>query len=139
MEWAEVASIALPRFVFTGPQTSRKRAWTVADTGMLAAMLRRFENQISLFPNAAFEEEDGELVLVVQGDADNIRFSRSQTGNRRIPLKAACMSANDWRYGHSYGTGGSSFRTRGAGLRIKLGERTRKVREGKEDATAAAA
>ena len=62
-------------------------------------------------------------MLVVQGDADNIRFSRSQTGNRRIPLKAACMSANDWRYGHSYGTGGSSFRTRGAGLRIKLGER----------------
>ena len=72
--WAEVGSVTLPRFVFTWLQTSRNEAWTVADTGMLAAMLGMFENQVSLFPNAAFVEEDGEPVLVVQGDADNIRF-----------------------------------------------------------------
>ena len=80
VEWAEVGSITLPRFVFTWLQTSRKQAWTVADTGMVAAMLGMFENQISLFPNAAFEEEVGERVLVVQGGVDNIRFPRRQNG-----------------------------------------------------------
>ena len=113
VEWAEVGSITLPRFVFTWLQTSRNEDWTVADMGMLAAMLGMFENQISLFPNAAFEEEDGEPVLVVQGDADNIRFSRTKTCSRRIPLRAAGMSANGWRYRNSYGTAGSRYRRHG--------------------------
>jgi hypothetical protein len=38
-------------------------------------MLGMLENRISLFPSAAFEEEDGESVLVVQGSVDNVRFS----------------------------------------------------------------
>ena len=71
--------VTLPRFVFTCPQTSRDEAWTVADLGMLVAMLGMFENQTSP-SNAAFEDEDGEPVLVVQGDVDNVRFLRQQNG-----------------------------------------------------------
>jgi hypothetical protein len=65
----------LPRFVFTWLQTSRNGDWTVADMGMLVAML-------------------GIQKLVRNGWFD--------------------------------------VSTAGAGLRIKLGERARKLREGKE-------
>ena len=44
-------------------------------------MLGMFENQVSVFPNASIEEEDGEPVLVVQGGVDNIRFPQHQNGN----------------------------------------------------------
>jgi hypothetical protein len=36
---------------------------TIADTGMLAALLGMFENQVSLFPKGVFEEEEGSLCL----------------------------------------------------------------------------
>ena len=72
-------------------------------------MLGMFENQTSLFPNAAFEEEDGEPVLVVQGDADNARFSRHQNRQSTDPLQAAGTSANAWRYGNSSTTAGSRY------------------------------
>lgn len=39
----------------------------MADMAMLAAMLGMFKHQVSLFPNAVFEIEDGEPVLVVLG------------------------------------------------------------------------
>jgi hypothetical protein len=47
---------------------------------MLAATLGMFGNQVSLFPNAVFEIEDGEPVLVFQGALED-RFSRNQNGD----------------------------------------------------------
>ena len=87
--------------------------------GILAAMLGMFENRISLFPNAAFEEEDGEPVLVVQGDVDNIRFPRRQNRSRGS-LWAAGKSANAWRYRNSYGTAGSRYSKPGQGCGSSL-------------------
>ena len=109
----------------------------MADLGMLVAMLGMFENQTSLFPNAAFEDEDGEPVLVVQGDVDNVRFLRQQNGQptdhfgsghvrERVALRA--LVRNEWFEALNTGTH----------LRIKLGERARKLREGKEDTKTAA-
>jgi hypothetical protein len=46
VEFAEAGFVTLPRFVFSWLQSSRNEAWTVADLGMLAAMLGMFENQI---------------------------------------------------------------------------------------------
>jgi hypothetical protein len=71
VEFAEAGFVTLPRFVFSWLQSSRNEAWTVADLGMLAAMLGMFENQISLFAKGVFEEEDGEPVLVIQGGVDS--------------------------------------------------------------------
>ena len=96
---------------------------------MLAAMLGMFENQISLFPNAAFEEEDGAQVLVVQGDADKIRFSRQQNGGPTDHLTSGqCPRTTGVRT--LVRNGWLELSDTGAGLRIKLGERAR--REGKE-------
>ena len=81
---------------------------------------------------AAFEEEDGEPVLVVQGDADN-RFSRHQNRQSTDPSTSSgyvCERVALRKLVHN-----SWFEVSGglgAGLRIKLGERAKKVREGKE-------
>ena len=102
----------------------------MADIGMLAAMLGMFENQISLFPNAAFEEEDGELVLVVQGDADNIRFSRSQNRQSADPFKSSGYVRERLALQKLVQNGWFEVSNTGAGLRIRLGERAKA--EGKE-------
>ncbi len=131
-EWAEAGSVTLPRFVFTWLQNSRNQDWTVADMGMLAAMLGMFENQISLFENAEFEEDNGELVLVVQGDADNIRFSRSQNRQSTDPFTSSGYVRERVALQKLVQNGWFEVSKAGTGLRIKLGERAKKVREGKE-------
>ena len=138
VEWAEVGSVTLPRFVFTWLQTSRNGDWTVADMGMLVAMLGMFENQISLFPNAAFEEEDGEPVLVVQGDADNIRFARSQNLQSTDPFTSSGYVRERVAIQKLVRNGWFEVAKAGTGLRIKLGERAKKLREGKEEKPRAA-
>ena len=94
-------------------------------------MLGMFENQTSLFPNAAFEEEDGEPVLVVQGDADN-RFSRHQNRQSTDPstssgVRPRTRGATETRPQRLV----RGIRGPGCRLWIKLGERAKKVREGK--------
>jgi hypothetical protein len=92
VEWAEVGSITLPRFLFEWLETSRDESWTVADLGMLAAMLFQFENRVSLFPNARFEDENGEAVLVAQ----SVEVSASHPAEIALPRTStqAAMSAS---------------------------------------------
>jgi hypothetical protein len=56
--YAEVGSIALPRFVQTWLKNSRGQ-FTVAEVGMLSVMLLMFENQQSLFIGGRFETIEG--------------------------------------------------------------------------------
>jgi len=78
--YAEPGSVTVPRFVFSWLKDSRDEAWTVADTGMLVAVLQMFENRTSLFPNGTFEEEDGEPVLVVRCGLVDLRFRNGSNG-----------------------------------------------------------
>ena len=95
-------------------------------------MLGMFENQTSLFPNAAFEEEEGEPVLVVQGDADNIRFSRSQNRLSTDPFESSGYVRERLALQKLVRNGWFEVSKAGTGLRIKLGERAKRLREGKE-------
>ena len=50
-------------------------------------------------------------MLVIQDGIDDIRLSRQQNGGPTDHFTTG-MSANEWRYRHSYGTGGSRYRRR---------------------------
>jgi hypothetical protein len=49
--YAETGAVTFPRFVFSWLEQSRDQAWTVADVGMLFAVLGMFENRRCLFAN----------------------------------------------------------------------------------------
>jgi len=136
--YAEQGSVTLPRFLFDWLQSPKDGSMTVADLGVLTAFLFMFENQVSLITGATFEEEDGETVLVVPGAiGGDVRFQRgangdaldsSDSGHVRVRVALSACVRNKW----------FTAEQAGGQLRIKLGERARKVREGKEGAKAAA-
>jgi hypothetical protein len=83
-----------------------------------------------------FEEKDGEPVLVVRGGVDYLRFSpqldgqpQDQCGSGHVRERVAltALIRNKW----------FTPTHEGGHMKIRLGERARKVREGKEDAKAA--
>ena len=136
--WPCSVSQMLPdRFVFDWLRDSRDGEWQVGDMGMLVAVLGMFENRISLFANGTFEEEDGELVLVVPGFGGDLRLQRGANGDSvnsidsghvRVRVVLSTCVRNEW----------FTAEQAGGQLRIKLGERAKKVREGKEPKTQAA-
>jgi len=125
--YAATGSVTLPRFVFEWLRDSRNAAFTVADIGLLYALLAMFENRTSLFMGGRFEEQSREPVLILK--EEELRFPG---GRNNDPLLS----------GHSgYVRERVSLRTlrrtgwfeveREAGeLRIRLGERAKKLREG---------
>jgi hypothetical protein len=134
--YAEQGSVTLPRFLFEWVRDSRNGEWTVADTGMLVVMLQQFENRTPLIAGATFEEEDGEHVLVIpgaigsdirfQGRANGDSLDSTDSGHVRVKVALSACVRNKWL----------TAEQAGGQLRIKLGERARKVREGKEEAKA---
>jgi hypothetical protein len=88
-----------------------------------------FENRTSLFVNSDFEEEDGELVLIVRGGISELRFLPGKNGNavdrtgsgvvrEREALRT--LAANGW----------IEATVEGTTVKIRLGEHGKTVREG---------
>ena len=103
----------------------------MADLGMLVAMLGMFENQVSLFPNAVFEIEDGEPVLVAQSALAELRFPRDQDGHPsesfdsgyvRERVALSTLVRNKW----------FTAKQEDGKLKIRLGERAKEIRKGRE-------
>jgi hypothetical protein len=90
--YAEAGSVTVPRFVFSWLAESRDQAWTVADDGMLLAILGMFEQDLPL-REWKFAEEDGELVPTVPGGISELRFLEGKNG-MRWTARAAGSSAN---------------------------------------------
>jgi hypothetical protein len=121
-----------PRYLFQWLRDSREGEWTIADTGMLVTMVQQFENRTPLIAGPTLEEEEAEPVMVVRGAiGGDLRFqgrtnanSLDSTDSSRVRVREALSACvrNKWR---------TAEQARGQ-LRIKLGERPRKVREGKE-------
>jgi len=78
---SETGFVTLPRFAFSCFAESRDQAWTVADTGMLFAILGMFENRQSLSANGTITEEDGELVLPIPGGISEVRLLPVKNAN----------------------------------------------------------
>jgi hypothetical protein len=123
--YAEVGSAALPRFVHTWLKNSRGQ-FTIADLGMLTALLLMFENQESLFIGGRFETIDGEPVLILReeqlrfpGSRNNDAMTTGHSGFVREKVALRTLVRNKW------------FEVdRLAGeMRIRLGERAKKVRQ----------
>jgi hypothetical protein len=130
-EWAEPGSISLPKFIF-GWLQDRRGGFTVADLGMLAALLYQFENRAPLFPQARFEQVDGEPVLVLR--EEHLRFPSSMnndpllsghSGYVRERMALQTLTRNGW----------FTLDRSGGELRVRLGERGKKLREGKAPTT----
>jgi hypothetical protein len=104
-EWAEVGSVTLPRFLFSWLESSRKQEWTVADLGMPAAMLLMFENRISLFPTASFEEVEVRPSSSARGRS---LTSASRRGEMALLMPGvAALSVSKLHCKPSFGTSGS--------------------------------
>jgi hypothetical protein len=122
--------VTVPRYLFEWVHDSRNGEWTVADTGMLVVMLQQFENRTPLIAGATFEEEDGEPVLVIpgaiggdirfQGRANGDSLDSTDSGHVRVKVALAACLQNKWLTAEQ--TGGK--------LRIKLGERAKRVERG---------
>jgi hypothetical protein len=71
----------LPRYVFQYLASARKGRGTfsLADLGMLVALLGMFWNEQTLFVGGRFIKEDGEPVLVLR--EDELRFPTSLEGS----------------------------------------------------------
>jgi hypothetical protein len=128
--WEEQGSVTLPRYVFEWLENSHD-GWTVADIGMLVTLLGMFENRsTAIIRGSRFEEEDGDLVLVVLGGWDAFRFAPGRNGN---PLT---MDSGSVRERSALGTlarnGWFEGTVAGLELRIRLGPRARKARDGKQ-------
>jgi hypothetical protein len=128
--YEEPGSVSVPRFVFSWLEDSTDNEWTIAHVGLLVTLLGMWENRSSaIIPGSRFEEEAEELVLVVPGGWDGFRFARGRNGDTRTLDSGsvrerpalATLAKNKWFEGTAAGME----------LRIKLGERAQKVREGK--------
>lgn len=122
--YAEVGSIALPRFVHTWLKNSRGQ-FTIADLGMLSALLLMFENQESLFIGGRFESIDGEPVLILR--EEQLRFPSSRnndamtsghSGFVREKMALRTLVRNKW----------FEVEWPAGELRIMLGERAKALR-----------
>jgi hypothetical protein len=105
----------------------------------LVGLLFSFENQKPILVGAVFEKHDDELVLVCSGPFDLLRFIRTVNPNEgrddfgssgRVKAQPALryLIQNNWL----------DATQDGGKFTIKLGERAKRVREGKEDAKNAA-
>jgi hypothetical protein len=124
--YAEVGSVSLPRFIHSWLKDSRGQ-FTVADMGLLTALLLMFENQESLFLSGRFEIIDSEPVLILReeqlrfpGSRNNDAMTSGHSGFVREKIALRTLVRNKWFEVERF-----------AGeLRIRLGERAKKVRQG---------
>jgi len=135
--WEEPGSITLPRETFVWLETSTDGAWTVADVGMLFAVLGMWENRSTeLIPGSSFEETaDGELELVVPGGANAFRLRHGANGNPtlldsgtiRESAALQTLASSGWLDGT----------VEGLEIRIRLGEKAKKLRGERQGRAAA--
>jgi hypothetical protein len=124
--YAEVGSVSLPRFVHTWLKNSRGQ-FTIADLGMLSVLQLMFENQESLFIGGRFEMIDGEPVLILREDQlrfpssmNNDAMTSGHSGFVRETMALRTLVRNKW----------FEIERSAGDLRIRLGERAKKVRQG---------
>ena len=133
LEFAEPGSIALPRTVFDWLLNPAAGSLDLPILGALVGLLFSFENQKPILSGAVFEKRDEELVLVCSEPFDRLRFTRTVNPNEgsddfrtsgRVKAQPALryLIQNNWL----------AATQEGGKLTIRLGERARKVREGKE-------
>jgi hypothetical protein len=127
----------VPRFAFSWLQRSTDGAWTVADLGMLVAVLGMFESETSLFANSSFERDGDELVLTVRGGLSDLRFAAGKNGSS-VDSSGSGLIREREALRTLVRNGWFEASDSGALLKIKLGERAKKVREGKEAVEAVA-
>jgi len=132
LEYAEPGSIALPRLVFDWLQNPAAGSLDLPILGALVGLLFSFENQRPIIDGAVFEKRDEELVLVCSEPFDRLRFTHAvnpndgaddfgTSGRVKAPTTLRYLIRNKWLTAEQVG----------GQLRIKLGERARRVREGK--------
>lgn len=124
--WAEPGSVSVPRFVFEWLQSARqgRGEFSIADLGMLVALLGMFWNERSLFIGGEFTSEDGRPVLVIR--EDQLRFPPRLAGD---PMTGEASGFVRERHGLKTLTRNKWFeieRSEG-NLRIRLGERAKKL------------
>jgi hypothetical protein len=121
-KFAEPGSVQLPRYVFEFLGSARKRrgAFSIADLGMLAAMLGMFWNKQVLFIGGRFITEDDEPVLVLR--EEELRFP--------TPLGGSAMMSDGSGFVRERAAlrvlarnGFFQVERSGSDIRIRLGER----------------
>jgi hypothetical protein len=126
-QWAEPGSVELPRYVFQFLASARKGRGTfsLADLGMLAALLGMFWNEQTLFIGGRFIREDDEPVLVLR--EEELRFP--------TPLGGSTMASDGSgfvreRAGLRVLTRNGFFQVErdGSDIRIRLGQRAKALR-----------
>jgi hypothetical protein len=127
--YAETGSVTLPRFAFDWLAQSRDQSWTVADLGMLSAVLGMFENRQSLFANGTFAEEDGELVLTIPGGISEVRLLPGRNGNAVDSTGSGVVREREALRVLAHARW-IDVKVEGTTLKIRLGEHAKKVREG---------
>jgi hypothetical protein len=123
--------------VFQWLESSQDGAWTVCDVGMLVVILGMFENRsAALIPGSHFEEPaDGELELVVPGGSAQFRLGPGSNGtpgvldSGQVREHAAMKTLID--------NGWVDGTVDGMGLRLRLGEKAKKLREERKARAAA--
>ena len=102
----------------------RDGGWTIADTGALVSLLLMFANRVSLFPNARFEGEGDDVVLVVTGGLDRLFFPAAMnddvnavatSGHVRLGRTLEMFAGNEW----------FSVKQQGGQVEIRRGQRAR--------------
>ena len=87
----EPGAITLPRVVFSQLQSTKSGHWGISDVGCLATVLSCFLEKRTLIRDSAFEERDGEVVLVARGQISRLAFE-----NRVNPNTAYAVSSSGW-------------------------------------------
>jgi hypothetical protein len=108
---------------------SKDQSWTVADTGMLFAVLGMFENQTCLFANGTFAEEDGESVLTIPGGISEVPLLPGRNGNAVDSTGSGVVREREALRTLAH-NGWIDARVDGTTLKIRLGLHAKKVREG---------
>jgi len=87
----EPGAITLPRVVFSQLQSTKSGHWGISDVGCLATVLSCFLEKRTLIRDSAFEERDGEVVLVARGQISRLAFE-----NRVNPNTAYAVASSGW-------------------------------------------
>lgn len=129
-KWAEPGSVELPRYVFQFLSSARKGRGTfsIADLGMLAAMLGMFWNEETLFIGGHFIREGDEPVLILR--EEELRFP--------TPLGGSAMVSDGSGFVRERAAlrvlarnGFFQVERNGSDIRIRLGDRAKALREGR--------
>ena len=136
--YEEPGSITLPRYAFSWLETSTDGAWTVADVGMLVALLGMWENKsCALIPGSTFvETADGELELVVPGGGANAFRLRNGANGNPMVLDSGYVRESAALQTLA-GSGWLDGTVEGLEIRIRLGEKAKKLREERKARAAA--